>query len=46
MLSEAESNLRRTESALGKAEEEAAHHRQRVEKAIARLESLLERLTV
>lgn len=46
MLNEAESNLRRTESALGKAEEEGAHHRQRVEKVIARLESLLERLTV
>lgn len=46
MLSETESTLRRTEAALGKAEEEAAHHRQRVESSIAKLEALLERLTV
>ena len=46
MLNEGEANLRRTESALRKAEDEAAHRRQRVDATIARLETLLERLTV
>ena len=46
MLTEAEANLRRTESALKKAEDQAAHGRQQVDGTINRLETLLERLTV